>query len=283
MDRLTEKKHWNVQYQDLRETSPDQRPVRSPFKRFLLGLTGNWLREYSRPYHRYLYFQVLLGRHWPREKDLKLIELGSAPGKLLVQLSGMYGYEPYGVDFSDDGVAMNRQVFAESGISPDNVLQADFLGDEFLDEYRDHFDIVWSHSTVEHFANPRQLVDAHLDILKPGGSLVIYIPNLRGINEKVFNFFDRDFRDRHNLDLMQKDAFRACFDPERVEELHCDYIGTYYFGMFNTPPGSRKRPLLRLCKQFQKFLNVMFRIVFRDRGWEHSWHSPGLIFVGKKR
>jgi len=282
MERLTDEDHWDLKYDGnpSRQADPRQPDGRVSLVRRILGPK---LWALSLPYHHYLYFEKILARYFPPEPGLKIMELGSAPGKLLVQLSRLYRYEPYGIDYSPEGVELNRQVFTRNGIDPDRVIQGDFLLEELRNRYREEYDIVWSHSLLEHFADPGDVVTKHLDYLKPDGLLVVYIPNLKGLNKLIFRFFDKSFADRHNLELMNRPAFLSCFSPEQLEILFCEYIGTFHLNMFDTAKDSKKRPILKAALQLQKFLNVGFRLLFRDRGWEHSWHSPGLLFVGRKK
>ena len=51
------------------------------------------------------------------------------------------------------------------------------------------FDVVMSRGFIEHFDEPSSVVDRHLDLLKPGGLLVVSIPNLRGVNGLLTRFF----------------------------------------------------------------------------------------------
>jgi len=127
------------------------------------------------------------------------------------------------------------------------------------------------------------VVDRHLDLLRPGGLLVVTIPNLQGVNLALTRLFHRELIPMHNLNIMAKIPFLQLFDPNRVRTLSCAYVGTFSFYLFNVKEGSRLAPLLRLCMKAQVLLNVLFRTFLGDRGAENRLTSPQLIFMGIKR
>jgi len=61
------------------------------------------------------------------------------------------------------------------------------------------------------------------------------------------------------------------------------YYGAFEFGLFNAKPGSRLQLLLRYCDKLQQMLNIVFRLVFRDRGLQSRFFSPYLLFIGRKK
>ena len=107
-------------------------------------------------------------------------------------------------------------VFAEHGIPTENVIHADAFSEEFLSEYKGSFDMVMSLGFIEHFTDVEKAVGIHLELLKPGGTLVVEIPNLSGINRMVFRLFNRELLEMHNLRIMDKAAAESvhCFHRE---------------------------------------------------------------------
>jgi hypothetical protein len=126
------------------------------------------------------------------------------------------------------------------------------------------------------------VVDRHLELLKPGGLLVVTIPNLRGINLSLTRLFHRELIPMHNLEIMSKAAFSRLFDPAKVRAVACAYFGTFNFYLFNTPKESRLTALLAVGMKVQPMLNVIFRACLGDGGAENRFTSPQLIFAGIK-
>jgi len=209
--------------------------------------------------------------------------VGSAPGDYLVRLSKTYKCVPFGVEYTDSGVDLNRQVFAENNINPNNVIHGDFLSDEFHRRYKSQFDMVVSRGFIEHFTDAKRVVEKHLNLLAKGGVLVISIPNLRGLNYLLARVFHKELIAMHNLTIMRKREFQELFDKSEVSNLYCDYYGTFNFGLFNAREDSPQRSILSLCMKLQMMLNVAFRLFLGERGAESSFFSPALLFIGVKR
>lgn len=289
--RLTEQGYWDAIHLAGRASKPraqlPQRAGASPVGRKLKSqikrVLGKRLLERVRSYEDFLLWDVILPRYLSQREGAKVVEIGSAPGHRLVRLKQRFGLTPYGIDYSRVGVEVNRDVFAEHGIDPDNVIEADFVASELPDQYREAFDVVLSGGFIEHFTDVGVIVQKHLRLLKPGGCLVVMIPNLRGVNFLLTWLCRRDVIPMHNLDIMERENFAALFAAQGLEPLFCGYSGTFNFYMFDTPSDSLMRFPLAVCKKVQWGLNLVFRFVFKDRGAENRWFSPCLIYVGIKR
>jgi len=211
------------------------------------------------------------------------LEVGSAPGEHLLQLSRTFGYDPYGVEFSRQGVEVNRRLFAQHGLNPGNVIHADFLSPAFQDRYKDSFDIVVSRGLIEHFVDLEQVIAAHLHVLRVGGHLVVSVPNLRGINHALAYFFNKSTLPLHNLSIMRRATFCSLFSRDELSSVVCRYYGTFSFGIFNTAAGSPKRHIRRVCAMSQNIINLLLRTAFGTRAPDHPYLSPYLIFMGIKK
>jgi 2-polyprenyl-3-methyl-5-hydroxy-6-metoxy-1,4-benzoquinol methylase len=273
MGRLADKTYWDGIYRSRSEASgpaPGTQQQRE---------SGHGL---FRSYSDWLLWDVILPKYLPRRAGARVLEVGSAPGNNLVRLHRLFGYVPYGVDYSDTGVAVNRQVFAQQGLPAENVIHADFLSEPFHAQYRGFFDVVMSAGFIEHFDDPRAVVNRHWDLLAPGGYLVISIPNLGGFNRTLQGTFDRRLLAIHNLQIMSKGTFAALFEREGLAPLFCDYLGTLNFGLFVAPKWSAPWFLLSSCKALQVLMNPILRVLFGRRGCESPALSPYLIFIGIK-
>jgi SAM-dependent methyltransferase len=284
MHALTRREHWDsVHAADERGSSvpAPAAPERWP-RRALKRLFGARLRDYMSSYDDHQLWTGIYPHHVP-PPGAAVVEIGSAPGEHLVRLSETFGLVPFGIEYSPSGIAANRAVFAARGLDPRNVIETDFFSEECLEAHRERFDMVISRGFIEHFVSPAEVVDRHLELLKPGGLLVVTIPNLRGVNLALTRFFHRELIPMHNLEIMSKPAFARLFDPAKVRPLTCRYFGTFNFYLFNVGKGSRLAPVLAACTKVQPLLNVAFRTVLGDRGAENRITSPQLIFAGIKR
>lgn len=277
-DRLTDRAYWDVKYQP--GAAP---PGESSFKRRVKRLLGPRVVEWLRDYRDYQLWNAIYARYLPRTPGAKVLEVGSAPGTHLIELRQTFGYEPFGVEYTESGVQVNREEFQRHGINPANVIAADFFSSQFQNTYRGKFDVVVSRGFIEHFADVRAVIAAHVQLLTSDGVLVVTIPNLRGVNYVLQWLCDRAVLPLHNLDLMHRATFCEAFERQGLSALHCGYYGTFSFGVYGTSrPAFMRDQLLAASRRFQQILNVLFRAAFRTRGAETSFASPYLIYVGKK-
>lgn len=282
MGRLIEKEFWNATHEQ--EALKNERPsLSTKLERRVKTLLGDKTVEYISNYADYLLWHVIYKKYLPKTKGAKVLEVGSAPGSYLVRLSQTFGFVPYGVEYSESGVELNRKLFILHNINPDNVIHADFLSDEFHKQYKGCFDIVVSRGFIEHFTDVEDIIKKHLNLLTKGGYLIVSIPNLRGANYILTWIFNRELISMHNINIMQKRVFSQLFDKERLLTLLCDYYGTFNFLLFNTKKNSPMRFVLSFCHKLQLILNVVFHLMFKDKGAESRLFSPYLIFIGLKK
>lgn len=287
-NQLTERTYWDTVHGDpgsrpeaaaVHVNAPIGRRLKSRLKRVL----GPAFMETMGNYDDYLLWNVILPQFLQNRAGQSVVEIGSAPGEFLVALHRRFGLVPYGIEYSPAGADLNRRAFATSGLDPGHVIEADFLAPETHIPYRGFFDIVISRGFIEHFTDPADVVAKHFSMLKPGGLLIVGIPNLRGLNHLLSWIFDRHVVAMHNLSIMTRDHFAALFSGNLITPLFCNYYGTFNFRLINARPTSSLRFILALCWKVQPALNLTFHGLFGRRGAETRWSSPNLLFIGVKR
>ena len=105
----------------------------------------------------------------------RLLDVGCGPGRLLQELRGQ-GWDVYGVDFSS--VAVSRAQSA--GL---NVKEGDLLTSGFENNFFDV--VVFSHS-LEHVYDPVATLREARRILRPGGRVLLYLPNAGSAEASLF-------------------------------------------------------------------------------------------------
>src|SRR5215210_5368799 len=126
------------------------------------------------------YLNAILGvfdRWLPAEPGWTVAEVGGAPGQYLAYLHRSHGYRVTCIDLSATGCAKTIENFRLIGI-PGDVVKADITAD--VSELP-AFDVVYSLGLIEHFADRRRVVENHARLVRPGGYLVLGVPNLRGL------------------------------------------------------------------------------------------------------
>jgi 2-polyprenyl-3-methyl-5-hydroxy-6-metoxy-1,4-benzoquinol methylase len=152
--------------------------------------------------------QRLLRRH-VRPGD-RVLEVGFAPGKNLAWLAARLGADVTGLDYSEGGVAQACRLFEALGLRAD--LRCEDLFAHTLPPAS--FDLVYSFGVVEHFDDARPAVREHLRLVRPGGTVLITIPNLRGIYGRLEAVFDPAHLAIHNLTIMSERSLEALVAPE---------------------------------------------------------------------
>jgi len=277
--KLTEKEYW-----DSIHKAKVAKRKRYSVKGNLEILATRFLENnFARSYADYLLWEVIYKKFMPKIKVAKVLEVGSAPGNNLVRLSKRFGFIPYGVEYSESGVELNRKVFISNNINPNNVIHADFLSDDFQKQYSSYFDIAMSAGFIEHFEDVGDVIEKHINLLTEDGYLIVSIPNLRGANYILQWIFNKELLSLHNINIMQKSEFSQIFDKVCLSTLFCDYYGTFNFGLFITKGNSPLRFVLTSCKILQLVLNMVFRLLFRNGGVESRLFSPYLLLIGVKK
>lgn len=282
MTRLTEKGYWEDLYRPA--VSPEPVSAKSRLKALLRRLMGRRLLDLIAPYDDYLLWRVVLPDYLPAScAGLSVIEIGSAPGDFLVRFAATFHAEPYGVEYTAHGAERNRRNFSANGLAPANVIEADFFSDDFLEANKERFDIVVSRGFIEHFDDPGAVVARHVSLLRPGGLLLVMIPNLRGIYYWWTRAFNPEQLPLHNLDIMTAASFGKLFGDLPLERSRCGYFGTFSFWLFTAPIEARwVNRAIRLLLMAQRGLNFAFRLILRSKGFESGLFSPNLIYVGRK-
>jgi SAM-dependent methyltransferase len=279
----SQQQYWNRKY--ARQAGREQRSrVNRPDSSAGPGDAGlkGILREFARPYHRYVLWKQLYPRFLPDTPGAKVLEVGCAPGYHLCKLARRFGYEPWGVDYAVAGVELTRKALQAEGFDPSHIIHADLFNEEFQRRYRCTFDIVFSRGFIEHFTDPHYAVRAHLNLLKEEGCLHVSIPNLRGIYLPWTATVERQFLSIHNTGIMRGDAFQRLFADDDLSTSFCGYYGAFTLHMLEAHRGTPARRLLDLGKKLQPALDILWRIVLRGRAGDCSMWSPYLAYFGRK-
>lgn len=282
MARLTQNDYWNQKYQTQGIST------RKSF------LSSSWLGRKIGNLKRDLADTFLWENLYPQvwqdvsqknpERTPKVVEVGSAPGTHMMRFAQTFGGDVYGIEYAAAGAQINRKIFAQAGLNPENVIEDDFFSASLQEKQTGQFDIIISRGFIEHFTDPRDAVLKHVNLLKKGGTLIVSIPNFSGINAMLMRFFNPKVLALHNLDIMNLATFRSLFLKMGLEEKNCQHLGTFQFGLFSTESKKRsfKRFLWKVGVRLQPMINIVSRILFGKKGLATKWTSPYLIYIGIK-
>lgn len=174
------------------------------------------------PQKGWKYYEYI-ARHLPVKAGLSFCEIGCAPGGILAEFCARLGYEAHGIDYAVNPESIKEYLRSEN-IKLGHIHQGDFLSWAPNRQY----DIVASFGFVEHFENARSVVDRHFELVRPGGLVVITMPNFaRG--QKVLNWlFNRELLRIHNTKCMNLAFLRAAARRNDAEIIDIRYAGGHF-------------------------------------------------------
>ncbi len=143
--------------------------------------------------------QRILRRHVG--SGMRYLEIGCAPGRLLAWVALRLRAEVAGLDYSAVGLAAAQRLFQGLGIAAD--LRCENVFTNSFDP--GSFDVVSSFGLIEHFDDPRPVVDEHVKLVRPGGVALIVVPNYRGIYGRLQRYFNPENLRIHNLHIMSRE------------------------------------------------------------------------------
>ena len=159
-----------------------------------------------------------------------IFEVGCAPGRWLVWFHKNFGYTAFGCDLSRRAAETTRSNLKINGV-PGEIYTADIRSGRELPEHL--YDVVVSIGVIEHFGDPALVVQRHVELLKPGGTLILNVPNLAG---RINHWLLRAARmhsliDVHNLTMMNKATFRSFAKSMNLEICYLEYVGGFDPGL----------------------------------------------------
>lgn len=198
------------------------------------GRVTNWLKQRlnaTRTWHQLL--ADLLDSHG-RDGDADVLELGCAPGSMLLQLHQLRPLHRYhGVDFAPEGLETARRMLRSAGIPADL-----YLGDVRTAELP-LVDLVVSFGLVEHFEEPAEIMAHHRRFLRPGGVAAVTVPNYaHPALVALLRRFSPETLATHNLRVMSQDSLRTAFATAGLVDIRTGVSGG------PTMPNSRVRRYL---------------------------------------
>ena len=157
------------------------------------------------------------------DSALKILEIGGAPGEYLLYMLNQFHYSVHSLDYSGIGNQKTIETFKKAGREVE-VFERDLFSDN-LD--LPLFDIVYSLGFIEHFDDPSKAIEKHLSLLKPGGILMIGVPNLTGIYHVFLKFLSPSHDKSHNLKIMDLNNWSLFENAFKLEPVFKSYIGGF--------------------------------------------------------
>jgi SAM-dependent methyltransferase len=173
---------------------------------------------------------------------MSFLEIGCAPGKMLAYVAARLGARVAGLDYSPQGIRWSRELFRALNL-PADLRHEDIFQTTFAPQ---SFDVVHSYGLIEHFDDPRAIIRIHVDLTKPGGTVLIAIPDFGGIYGRLAGYFSPDLLAIHNLNIMSCSALKELAPSELITEVDAFHEGNFSIDAVNVShrwPRFLERPL----------------------------------------
>lgn len=197
------------------------------------------------------------------------IEIGGFPGTFSVYFKK---FKQYDVTLLDQFVVPEtlRQMERVNSLPEGSIkaIETDLLTYEPTRQY----DVVFSAGFVEHFVDTRLVLEKHCRLLKDDGTLLVTIPNLRGINGLIQKYFDPSTYRAHNLESMKLDRLKAICASLGLKSCEVFYWGNAYVYLVDTAP---VRPATK------KLVSAVSNVISRSRS-RNRLVTPNIVIKGKK-
>lgn len=201
------------------------------------------------------------------------IELGGFPGYYAVFLKKYFKLDVTLLDYFVHQPVTNALLEANELKESDiHIIETDLFNHKEVMQY----DLVLSCGLIEHFNDTEDIIQRHIDFLKPGGTLLITLPNFKALNGWFQKTFDKENYDKHNIHCMDPELLAAISQKAGLEVVQSKYFG--YFSLWlenekNKPAG------VRLLKKSLWLAGKVFTKVF---AFNSKQLSPYIILEARK-
>jgi SAM-dependent methyltransferase len=188
-----------------------------------------------------------------------------------------FGFEVYGIDYSEVGCQQAKQILENEGVNGE-IVCADFFSPP--GSMLKAFDVAVSFGVLEHFEDITACIAAFSKFLKPGGLLITNIPNLSGLNGLIQKMINRAILDIHVP--LKRDAFMQAHQINGLRVVSCDYFLFINLGVLNVE--NLRGGLVYKAARLRSWINEVVWIFERVVPWlkPNAWSSPYINCVAVK-
>ncbi|MER3453889.1 MAG: hypothetical protein C4318_01855 [Acidimicrobiia bacterium] len=161
-----------------------------------------------------------------------LVEIGCAPGRWL-EFFHRLGFSVAGIESAPRAGEITRRNLEVLGIDA-VIYEADALQlPEKQSDLGQSFDCVLSLGLVEHFEDPSAIIEVHRWLAKPGGLILIGVPNYRGLSGFFQKLLDTKWLNYHNTSVMSPRALFVLGKKGGLVPVDFTYTGGFDPNLYN--------------------------------------------------
>jgi SAM-dependent methyltransferase len=191
----------------------------------------------------------------------RVLEVGAGNSRVLPYLAKKFGYRVFGNDFSWRGCVLLRANLSLQGV--EGLVVAEDLFRSSLPSAA--FDLVFSSGLIEHFDDLGAIVAKHVEFVKPGGRLVLIVPNLQGIQGQITRRLAPSLWQVHRV--FGPADLAAALEGQGLRGVRSGYLGSFFIRILRgegwTETERWPRWLARLVHDSMRLLNGLVSLGFR--------------------
>ena len=201
------------------------------------------------------------------------IELGGFPGYYAIFLKKYFDVKATLFDYYIHPLILEDVLKANELNKNDvNVIE----GDLFKYEPTQQYDLVLSAGLIEHFEDTKDIIARHISFLKPGGTLVITLPNFTGVNGWLQRRYDAANYSKHNIGSMNPQLLAGYCKALGLKNVDASYYGKFSVWLEN------KAQQTGTVKVFVKLLWLTGKIATKLVPVESKGLSPYIVLTATK-
>ncbi len=200
------------------------------------------------------------------------IEIGCYPGNNLVYFAKEFGYSISGLDITPRIYTKMQKYFEINGVQLEELICKDFL----IYQPSKTYDLVCSFGFVEHFRNFEEIIIKHIQLVSPGGFLVITAPNLARLQYLIHLVIDRKCLSSHVISSMSLGKWRRILEANSMRLLQHSYYKTA--GFVRGPD----KPVTRFQQWGQRKVQSFLKKIDERISLPNPLLSPWIVSISQK-
>ncbi|MCX2582810.1 class I SAM-dependent methyltransferase [Pedobacter sp. MR22-3] len=201
------------------------------------------------------------------------IELGGFPGYYAVFLKKYLNLDVTLLDYFVHPPVVNELLKKNELDEKDiQIIETDLFSYQPAQQY----DLVLSCGLIEHFNDTADIINRHINFVKPGGILFITLPNFNAVNGWFQKNFDRENYDKHNINSMNPQLLKSICEKAGLKDIESGYFGRFSVWLENE---NQKPAAVRL---FKKAVWLTGKVLTKIIPFESKSLSPYIVVQAKK-
>ncbi len=200
------------------------------------------------------------------------LELGGFPGHYSVYLKKFHGVAATLLDYVIHPRLL-KELHQLNGLQPGEVVAME--EDLFNHQPGQKYDLVFSNGLIEHFKDTEDIIRQHIKYLAKDGVLWISLPNLRGMNGLVQQWFDKENYDIHYIECMDPEYLAGICRKLGLKDVQAGFHGKFSVWLEKKPGTSLA------AKAITRSIWVAGKVVFKLLPVESRFFSPYIILTAR--